>query len=104
VLFRNAIVQIQRTAGSFTLHPGGFVVTSVSVLGLVLTPAAFLAAVLGVWSFAADPGWTGPFFVTRGLLSRYQLWFAIAVASQTAALAFKRWVSTQTADIPIPAI
>jgi hypothetical protein len=65
--------------------------------GMALTASASVAAVLGFWRVAADPGWTGPFFVTRGPLSRYQLWFAAALAAQACALLLKRLADRQKA-------
>ena len=41
---------------------------AVSISGLMLTPVAFLAAVLGAWRFSADLGWTSGFFIAGGWL------------------------------------
>jgi hypothetical protein len=57
--------------------------------GLVLPPLAMLAAALGAWRLGADPGWTSDFFIKTGPFSRYQLWFAIAIAAQLSAYAIK---------------
>jgi hypothetical protein len=65
--------------------------------GMALTASASVAAVLGFWRIAADPGWTGPFFVTRGPLSRYQVWFAGAIAAQACALLLNRLADRQKA-------
>ena len=70
-------------------------VESVSMSGSVLTPLAVLAGVLGAWRLGADAGWTSDFFIADGLLSRYQLWFAIAIGAQTSALILDRWVADQ---------
>jgi hypothetical protein len=43
-----------------------------------LTPAAVVAGVLGVWRLSADLGWTDKFFITSGLFSHWQVWFALA--------------------------
>ena len=68
--------------------------------GLVLPPLAMLAAALGAWRLGADPGWTSEFFITNGPFSRYQLWFAIAIAVQLWAYAIKRSVvSRRTAAL-----
>ena len=74
-------------------------VASVAASGFLLTPVAVLAGVLGAWRFGADPGWTSGFFVTDGLLSRYQLWFAVAICAQTSAFFLKRWVANQNMDV-----
>jgi hypothetical protein len=65
-------------------------VPSLIVPQVMLTPISVLAGVLGVWRLAADPGWTSGFFIADGLLSRYQFWFAIAIAAQTFALLVNR--------------
>jgi hypothetical protein len=75
-------------------------VTAASMSGLLLTLIAVLAGALGVWRLGVDPGWTGPFFVAGGLLSRYQLWFAFAIAAQTSAFILNRWVSKQVVGLP----
>jgi hypothetical protein len=75
--------------------------TSASVAGLLLTPVAGLAAVLGVWRLTADPGWTSDFFIREGLFSRYQFWLAAAVGAQTAAFLLKRWAKNQPAATPM---
>ena len=68
-------------------------VDSVSMSGAVLAPIAVLAGVMGAWRLGADLGWTGPFFINEGLLSRYQLWFAIAVGAHTSSTILNRWVA-----------
>ena len=57
-----------------------------AVSWLALKLVAVLAAALGAWRLGADPGWTRQFFVTEGILSHYQLWFALAILAQTAAI------------------
>ncbi len=76
------------------------IVPAVSMSGLALTLLAVLAGALGVWRLGVDPGWTGPFFVAGGLFSRYQLWFAFAIAAQTSAFILNRWVAKQVIDLP----
>ena len=75
-------------------------VDSVSIWGSVLTPIAVLAGVLGAWRFGADLGWTSKFLVADGLLSRYQVWFAIAIGAQTSASILNRWVADQDKHDP----
>lgn len=57
-----------------------------AVSWLALKLVAVLAAALGAWRLGADPGWTRQFFVTEGILSHYQLWFALAILAQTSAI------------------
>ena len=40
----------------------------------LLMPAALLAFTLAFWRIAADLHWTGDFFITRGILSHWQVW------------------------------
>ena len=42
--------------------------------GCLLTPAAFLAAVLGLWRIAADLSLAGNFAISSGLFSHWQVW------------------------------
>jgi hypothetical protein len=77
-------------------------VASVSMLGLVLTPVAVLAGVLGVWRLGADLGWTKAFFIADGLLSRYQLWIAVAITMQASAFILNRWVASRKSELPPP--
>jgi hypothetical protein len=93
-------MQSGRTSHSSTpregpLHPFALFLAAASLSGLVsisgvLTPVALLAAILGTWRFSADLGWTSNFFVTRGLLSRYQLWFSVAIVAQASSILLNR--------------
>ncbi|HUQ94522.1 MAG TPA: hypothetical protein VM120_22760, partial [Bryobacteraceae bacterium] len=44
----------------------------------LLTPAAVMAAVLGVWRISSDIGWTGQFAISQGIFSHWQVWLALA--------------------------
>jgi len=48
----------------------------------LLTPVALVAYVLAGWRLGADLNWTGEFFISRGLLSHWQVWLALAIATQ----------------------
>jgi hypothetical protein len=76
------------------------ILPAVSMSGLAFTLLAVVASALGVWRLGVDPGWTGPFFVAGGLFSRYQLWFAFAIAAQTSAFILNRWVAKRIVDLP----
>lgn len=67
----------------------------VSLLGRGLPPLAVIAGVLGAWRFGADPGWTGRFFISKGLFSHYQSWLALAVGAHMASQSLNRWVAAQ---------
>jgi hypothetical protein len=47
-----------------------------------LTPAAVMAAALGIWRLAEDPQWTRDFAIRQGIFSHWQVWFAFAGALQ----------------------
>jgi len=49
----------------------------------LLTPAAVMAAALGVWRLAEDPHWASDFAIRQGLFSHWQVWFAFAALLQT---------------------
>jgi hypothetical protein len=56
-----------------------------------LTPAAVMAAALGVWRLAEDPHWASDFAIREGLFSHWQVWFAFAGALQTGAHLLNRY-------------
>lgn len=55
------------------------------VLGQLMTPIALVGYVLAVWRLGADLNWLDEFFIHNGLFSRWQVWLAIAIATQLAA-------------------
>jgi hypothetical protein len=60
------------------------------VFRYLLTPVALTGYVLAFWRLAADLGWTSDFFISRGPLSRWQVWLALAVATQFGARELQR--------------
>jgi len=81
-------------------HASALFIASVPMAGLVLSPLAVIEGVLGAWRLGSDAGWTSDFFIADGLLSRYQLWFAIAVGAQASVLILDRWVANQNVKVP----
>ncbi|HZT39231.1 MAG TPA: hypothetical protein VFA28_15165 [Bryobacteraceae bacterium] len=61
-----------------------------------LTPLALMEAVLGVWRLCADLGWTRDFFIGVGLLSHWQVWIALAIATQAASVNLNRQLKAHT--------
>jgi hypothetical protein len=57
----------------------------------LLTPAAVLAAVLGLWRIAADMNWTGSFAISAGLFSHWQVWLGAATLLQLCAHLLNRY-------------
>jgi hypothetical protein len=52
------------------------------VVGFLMTPFALTGYVLAFWRLGADLNWLGEFFISNGLFSRWQVWLAIAIATQ----------------------
>jgi hypothetical protein len=51
-------------------------------MAALLTPAALMAFVLGLWRMAADLQWTNDFAIADGILSHWQVWIAAALLLQ----------------------
>ena len=51
----------------------------------LLKPVALVAYVLSVWRLGADLHWTDAFFISSGLFSHWQVWLALAIATQATA-------------------
>lgn len=56
-----------------------------NILVSLLTPAAVLGLVFGLWRVSADVGWTEEFPITTGFFSHWQVWIALAVTLKFAA-------------------
>jgi hypothetical protein len=56
----------------------------------LLGPVAATVYAIAVWRFASDMNWFGEFFITDGLFSRWQIWLALAIATQMAAHQLRR--------------
>jgi hypothetical protein len=56
-----------------------------------LTPAAVMAAVLGIWRLAEDPQWASDFAIRQGIFSHWQVWFAFAGVLQTGSHLLNRY-------------
>ena len=67
------------------------------VLGSLLAPVAFAGYAMALWRIGADMKWTGDFLVSGGLLSRWQVWAALAAAMQIGARQLNRPGRSDTA-------
>jgi hypothetical protein len=47
-------------------------------LAALLTPLALGAFTMGLWSIAAELGWTEHFAISHGALSHWEVWLAVA--------------------------
>ena len=65
-----------------------------------LTMFAISLGSLGFWRMGSDLEWTGPFFVSNGLLSHWQVWVGAAAATQYGSLRLARYARSRhrTAD------
>ena len=52
------------------------------VVAGLLTPAAAIAAALGLWRIAADLNWASSFAIPTGVFSHWQVWLGAAAALQ----------------------
>jgi hypothetical protein len=62
-----------------------------SMIAALLTPAAAMALILGVWRIGSDLKWTGEFAITRGVFSHWQVWIAVAGVLETCAYILRRY-------------
>lgn len=66
----------------------------------MLTPAAFLVGVIGVWRLAADLGFTARFAISSGIFSHWQVWLATAVLLQICARLLNRYGKSGDTAVP----
>jgi len=50
-----------------------------NVLVALLTPAALVALVFGMWRVCTDLGWAGVFVISGGFFSHWQVWIALSI-------------------------
>ena len=67
------------------------------MLGYAMAPVALTAYVLAAWRLGADMNWFSEFFIERGLLSRWQVWLALAAAAQIIAQRLNRTLPNDNA-------
>jgi hypothetical protein len=67
-------------------------------VGQLLTSVALGGYVLALWRLGADLDITGEFFISQGLLSRWQVWLALAAATQLASRELSRIDHKDTAS------
>ena len=48
----------------------------------LLTPLAAIAALMAIWRFGVDVGWSDAFAISDGMLSHWEVWLALAIAIQ----------------------
>jgi len=57
----------------------------------LMTPAALMAGVLGLWRIGADLQWTNGFAIPSGLFSHWQVWLGAAFVLQLCAHILNRY-------------
>jgi hypothetical protein len=65
-------------------------------IAALLTPAALTACALALWRLAADVHMAGPFAISYGLFSHWQVWFALAIVIQLIAILLNRFGGGQS--------
>ncbi len=70
------------------------------VVSYLMTPVALVAYLLAVWRLGADLNWVGEFFISEGLLSRWQVWLALAIATQLVAKELNRLSQRNETVVP----
>ena len=70
-----------------------------SILVALLTPAALVALVMGLWRVCADLDWAGAFPITTGFFSHWQVWIALSIALKMLSSSLLAWES-RTHKIP----
>lgn len=64
-----------------------------NILIALMTPAAVVALVMGIWRVAADLGWAGAFLITGGFFSHWQVWIVLAVGLKMLSSTLLAWGS-----------
>jgi len=68
----------------------------------MLTPAAFLVGVVGIWRLSADLGLTSGFAISSGLFSHWEVWLATAVVLQLCAGLLNRYGKSGDSHPAVP--
>jgi hypothetical protein len=74
-----------RTLASHLLNTAGSSKQYAPVLSYLLIPVALTGYALALWRLGADLDWTADFFVSDGIFSKWQVWLALAMATQAGA-------------------
>jgi hypothetical protein len=79
------------------LNTQGFAIKTVgqlaNILVALLTPAAVVAFVLGMWRMCADLGWAGSFLIAGGFFSHWQVWIALSIGLKMLSSSMIAWGS-----------
>jgi hypothetical protein len=78
---------------AFAIITQGFSRQLANILVALLTPAALVALVLGIWRVCADLGWAGAFFIGEGFFSHWQVWMALSIGLKMLSSTLIAWGS-----------
>jgi hypothetical protein len=76
------VVKIRFGRGPVVTSRKGKNSRAANLAGSCLTLVSLGCASLGLWRLGTDLDWAGNFFISTGLLSHWQVWIGIAVATQ----------------------
>ncbi len=62
-----------------------------NILVALLTPAAVVALVMGLWRVSTDLGWAGAFLISGGFFSHWQVWIALSIALKLLSSSLLAW-------------
>jgi hypothetical protein len=79
--------------GALALITQAFSRQLANVLVALLTPAAVLALVMGMWRVGTDLGWAGAFLIAGGFFSHWQVWIALSIGLKMLSSTLIAWGS-----------
>ena len=85
--FESALDSLSHTFGVHTLGQ------LANILVALLTPAAMVAFVMGIWRVCADLGWAGAFLINGGFFSHWQVWIALSIGLKMLSSTLIAWGS-----------
>lgn len=62
-----------------------------NILVALLTPAAVVAFVMGMWRVGTDVGWAGAFLISGGFFSHWQVWIALSIGLKMLSSSLISW-------------
>jgi hypothetical protein len=85
------VVRIRFSRGRPVLRAKGKNRRVALAFSALMTPAAVMSSVLGLWRLTADMKLTGEFGIATGLFSHWQVWMVFAALLQAGAWALNRY-------------
>jgi hypothetical protein len=79
--------------GALAVVTQGFSRQLANILVALLTPAALVALVLGIWRVCTDLGWAGAFLISGGFFSHWQVWIALSIGLKMLSSTLIAWGS-----------